>query len=508
MNKAANLYRAGAAALTLTLACTGLYAQSAHEPATARETATVTVDFAQSRGAWVHPERYNNIGRANYWVPQRDADIRFFNANGLHGNTYRIFVITNDLYDPATGKVDISSVDDWFNDVGRLSDNILMVLDTRVQLRDRHETREQIRPFIKKVLLELKRKYPKIKYIEAFNEPDYNLAKVTTPSGLYDYYKDVYEIVNEVNRELKPAVPLQVGGPSLMMYNDEWMRAFLDRYKADPSPNKRLDFVSWHEYGEFPPGTAAAGGPRAFHFYKTNPSEVAAHRIKFNEEMRSRGLKVDTPSFITETGIYPGPSSDHPNDPRPDYLIGAAGIPSLHYWMLESPHNYPFNWVIRHFSEERKDQLISRAGVDRKTPLTDTFSPYGNAMAMMAKLKDERVAAKSNALKNGQGVYAIATKDRTGAAVMVWNYQSINTRSFRVNIDMSQLPRNLRGKRLRQRLFRIDERVSNYWANPATANLQQVAETVVTPSASHRLSIELTPNALELVVLDPVGGRR
>lgn len=470
-------------------------------PATPVQSATVRVDFDKARGAFPHPERYNNIGRARSWVDQRDADVKFFNANGLHGNTYRIFVITNELYDPATGTYNYDGVADWFNDVDRLTDNILIVLDTRVQLRDRKETREQIRPHLKRILQDLKQRYPKIRYVEAFNEPDYNLAKVTTPGGLYDYYKDVYEIVNEVNRELKPQTPLEVGGPALMMYNEEWLEAFLDRYKADPSPDKRLDFVSWHEYGEFPPGTAAAGGPRAYHFYKTDPSEVAAHRVKFNEEMRKRGLNVDTPSFITETGIYPGPSFDHPTDPKPDYLIEAAGVLALHYWMLESPHNYPFNWIIRHGSEERKDQMISRAGADGKTPLTNTFSPYGNALAMMAKLKDQRVSAESNALDAGKGVYAIATKDGTGAAVMVWNYQHTGGQTYRTTIDMGQLPVNLRGKNICQRMYRVDDKVSNYWANPGTANLQEVDASLVRPTQRHGVSVELTPNALQLITL-------
>jgi hypothetical protein len=312
--------------------------------------------------------------------------------------------------------------------------------------------------------------------------------------------------VNEINRELRPKVPLRLGGNGYMQYNEEWLRAFLDRYKADPAPEKRLDFISWHGYGNFPPGTGDSGGPRAYHFYKFDPSEVASERSRLEHELASRGLDTRIPSFITETGIYPGPSFDHQGDPRPDYLIGAAGVPSLHYWYIESPHTVPFNWVLRHFGEERKDQLVTRAGAGKGIP-TGTFTPYGNAMAMMAKLKQERVAASSDALRKGKGVYAIATQDRSGAAVMVWNYQHTDAQSYRVTIDMGKLPPALRGKRLRQRLFRIDDKLSNYWADPATANLQQVAEATVSPPVRHALTIELTPNALELVVLEPARGK-
>jgi hypothetical protein len=470
--------------------------------------ATVTVDFSKPRGPFLHPERYNNLSRARTFPEQRDADVAFFNEQGLHGKVYKVWVDAHLIFDPATGAYNYDGITDYLSDASRLSEELLVVMDTRVMVRDGKATPEQVKPIILTIMRDLKRRYPQIKYIEAFNEPDHNLAKVLTPSDLYDHYKVYYEAVNQVNRELKPAVPLQVGGPGLMQYSDEWLNAFLDRYKTDPSPDKRLDFISWHGYGRFPEGTGATSGPRAYHFYKGNPSEVASERGKLEAALAARGLDTTIPGFITETGIYPGPSFDHADNPHADYLIGAAGIPSFHYWYMESPRIFPFNWVLRHFSEERKDQLITRAGADGKSPVTRAFTPYGNAMAMMARLKDERVAAQSSALVEGKGVYAIATKDRSGAAVMVWNYQHVGNQSYRVTIDMGRLPAGLAGRKLRQRLYRIDDKLSNFWANPETANLQQVGERVVRPGRGNRVTVELTPNALELVVLEPVASGR
>lgn len=494
------LRKSAAAVLAVSVAGTAVSAQTAAPSVGA---ATVRVDFNQSRGPFLHPERYNNLSRAARWTEQRDADVAFYNQQGLHGNTYRVWVDAERIYNPATNTYDYSGIDDYLADVSRLSDNLLIVMDTRVSIRDLKRTPAQIKPIIKTIMTDLKKRFPQIRYVEAFNEPDHNLAKVMTPASLYDYYKVYYEAVNEINRELKPRVRLEVGGPAFMQYNEEWMRAFLDRYKADTASGKRLDFISYHAYGRFPEGTGDTGGPRAFHFYKQDPSEVAGDRVKLEHELSSRGLNTNIPTFITELGIYPGPSFDNPTDPKPDYMIGAAGVPSLLYWFMEQPRTVPFNWVLRHGGEERKDQLITRAGADRKTPMVNTFTPYGNALAMMAKLKDERVAAQSNALQAGQGVYAIATKDRTGVAVMVWNYQHTGTRSFQVNLDLGQLPANLRGKNLRQRTFRIDDKLSNYWADPAKANLQQVADSVVKPEQNHRVTFSLPANALQLVVLEP-----
>src|SRR5690606_13307921 len=99
-------------------------------------------------------------------------------------------------------------------------------------------------------------------------------------------------------------------------------------------------------------------------------------------------------------------SYDNKEDPRPDYLRQAAGMASYMYMYMESPRDIPFNWVLRHASEERKDQLLTRAGEGKPVP-TRIFTPYGNQMLMFSKLKDERVSARSNALEKGKGVYAI-----------------------------------------------------------------------------------------------------
>ncbi|WP_439133317.1 GH39 family glycosyl hydrolase [Pseudomaricurvus sp.] len=504
------LVTAGAIMLALTVPAG---AQAAADNV-AKEKATVTVDFKQSRGDFLHPERYNNFSRWTSWTAQRDADIRFLNEQGLHGEIYKVWVDAERIHDPKTDTYNYTGLDDYLSDASLLSDELLMVMDTRVSVRDMGRSPADIKPIIKRIMTDLKKRYPRIRYVEAFNEPDHNLAKNVTPAGLYDYYKVYYEAVNEINRELQPQVPLELGGPGYMQYNETWMYAFLDRYAADKSPDKKLDFLSWHAYGEFPEGTGDSKGPRAFHFYKGDPSEIAGQRELLNAALSSRGLDTDIPAFITETGIYPGPSFDNPTDPRPDYTIGAAGVPSLHYWYMEQPNTYPFNWVVRHNTEERKDQLITRVldgerievkGADKVEGLpTNIFTPYGNALKMMSMLKQERVVAQSDALKKGKGIYSIATKDEYGAAVMIWNYQHINNQVFDVTVDMDSLPENLRGKEVRQRMYRIDAKTSNYWADPETANLQLVSESVVQPGKSYKVPVDLSPNALQLIVLEPV----
>ncbi len=518
---ASNLNKALALATALACVAAPIHAQPVDEtgggqeaqgesagPVAARP-ATVTVDFGNSRGALHRTERYSNLTRASRYVEQRDEDVSFLNEQGLHGKIYRVWIDVETIYDFDKGTYDYAGIDDYLADVSRSSDELLVVLDTRASMGRLGRTPEQIRTPIKAILRYIKERHPQIRYVEPFNEPDHNLRQYLTPERLYDFYRVYYQVLNEVNRELSPAQPLLIGGPVTGSCgspwappgpnNVGWMPRFLDAYAADADPGKRLDFLSYHAYGFFRNQKDCSD----YQPIRNDPSILASQRARTDEELRRRGLDVNIPSFITETGGYPGPSYDNKQDARPDYLRQAAIMASYMYWYLESPKDVPFNWVLRHGSEERKDQLITRGGADRKTMLTRTFTPYGNQMLMFSKLKAERVAATSDSLQAGKGVYALATKDSTGAAILVWNYQQTGNQPYRVNIDLGHLPPELRGKTLRQRMYRIDDKVSNYWANPETANLQMVSERRIGRRSRHKVAFELTPNALQLIMLEP-----
>lgn len=485
-----------AGALTAALLASVAQAARAAEAPAAVSNATVSVDFAAPTGVLFRTERFNNLANATAFAAQRPADVQFFNQNGMHGQIYRVWV-RDTIYDPKTGAYDYADLLPYLSDASGISDSILVNIQLLQLIKTEHATPAQIKPVIKRIIKDLKSRFPKIEYIEATNEPDYNFREEIKPEALYSYYVPFYEAVNEVNAELHPKVPLKVGGPALTMLRLPYVEAFLDAYKADPSPKKRLDFFSYHSYGAFEFGSLTKA-----RFYKTDPSEVAGQRPALEAELRKRGLPVTMPSFIDELGLYPGPSFDDPKDPRPDYLRQAAGVPSMLYWFMESPHNVPFNWVLRHFKEERKDQLVTRAPAGQPIP-TGTLTPYGNSLLMFSKMKATRVAATSDALKEGKGVYALAAKDATGVSVMVWNYQHTGTGVFRAKIELANLPPALRGKAVRERVFRIDDKTSNYFANPQTANLQQVSQRTLKPRASLSETIELGSNALALVVLEP-----
>lgn len=466
--------------------------------------AGVVVDFDRPQGKLLRTERVNNFARASAFIEQRPGDVRFYNEQGLHGEIYRVW-INDSVYDEKTGAYDYSQLLPYLTDASNLSDSILMNLQPAGLIQE-HASPAQIKPVIQTIIRDLKQKFPKIKYVEAFNEPDYNFAKVIEAGDLYRYYVPFYEAVHQVNTQLRPEVPLQVGGPAFMQFNLPWLRAFFDAFEADASPDKRLDFISYHAYGYFLEGGGAPGQLRPYHFFKGDPSEVASQRGALDMELRSRGLDTNIPSFLTEMGIYPGPSFDDPADPRPDYLRQAAGMASLAYWYMNDPKNVPFNWVVRHRAEERKDQLVTRVSNSKEVP-SGLFTPYGNMMLMMSRMKATRVAAVSDGIKEGKGVYAIAAKDATGLSVLLWNYQHTNTVSFRADLTLTHVPKAMRNGAIRETVFRIDPRTSNFFSDPQRANLQQIADRMITVRNTYRESIELEPNSLQLILLQQPGAQ-
>ena len=497
---------ATAAATALSGCTTALAEQAVGVTGSAMEEATVSVDFSRSRGDLLHTERLNTWDNGDPEPELREDDIAFLVDQGLDSKIVRVGIgVDTEMCDLQAQSCDFSQVD-WLFDVSKLTESLVVHITPEGLFEDGREPAELV-PLLTLAIRELKEQVPNVAYIEAFNEPDWvNYVQQVRageepdvlPEQLYDWYVPFYQAVNTVNTDLHPNERLRVGGPTLMSFDHAgWIPAFLDGFAADPNPDKRLDFVSWHGYGYFD----EASNYRTHIFFKDDPSIVATQRARLDAMLKERNISTHIPALVTETGIYPGPAYDEPDPSRNDWVRQAPGLASLHYWWLEQPNIYPFHWTVRHAGEGRKDQLVTLRGEGETSPVR-TFTPYGNLLLMQSMLRDERVVAESNALEAGKGIYAIATKGDNGASVMVWNYQGTDATPYRVTLDMDGLPTSARGLTATQKQYRIDENTSNYWTNPENANLQQVGQSTVTLGAGHQVTIDLPPNSLHLITLD------
>ena len=497
-----------ATAMALGGCATALAGQAAGSTPSVMETATVTVDFSQSRGDLLRTERFNTWDNGDPEPALRKGDVAFLKEQGLGADIVRVGLrIDEELCDLQAQSCDFSKVR-WLSDASDFTTSLVVHL-TPEGLFEPGRQPSDLLPLLTLAIRELKAQYPDVDYIEAFNEPDWvdHVMQVRTgakprvrPEDLYRWYVPFYEAVNSVNRTLHPNARIRVGGPTLMSFDHKgWIPAFLDGFAADTNPEKRLDFVSWHGYGYFDEST----GYRSYVFFKDDPSMVATQRARLDAMLKERGLSTHIPALVTETGIYPGPAYDDPNPSKNDWVRQAPGLASLHYWYAEQPDIYPFHWTVRHAGEGRKDQLVTLRGEGHTSP-SGTFTPYGNMLLMQSKLRKERVVAKSDALVAGKGVYAIATKGGRGSAMLIWNYQGTGMKSYRVTLNLGNFPANAQGLTAVRKQYRIDEDSSNYWTDPAKANLQMVAETKLPLKESRQMTIDLPPNAMHLVTIDVV----
>ena len=143
-----------------------------------------------------------------------------------------------------------------------------------------------------------------------------------------------------------------------------------DRYARDPDPDKRLDFISYHQYK-----------------HAADPAAVGTEKQTVRGWLYERGLDPDTPVFVTEYGVFPGEAGGRSSSE--DLLIQAAAMQTLAYYYLNSGMDAAMHWVFRHPSNQRKSMF---AGADGRV------HPYFNLVRMQRRMKSRRVAATSDGL--------------------------------------------------------------------------------------------------------------
>lgn len=95
-----------------------------------------------------------------------------------------------------------------------------------------------------------KERYPNIRYVEVGNEYAIKSFMDGTAEEYYQFYQRGSQAVREVNDalELRGDDRILVGGPVVTGDILDKIDKFLNHYTKDASAEKRIDFVSWHDY--------------------------------------------------------------------------------------------------------------------------------------------------------------------------------------------------------------------------------------------------------------------
>ncbi|XTZ17633.1 hypothetical protein ACQSSU_09825 [Micromonospora echinospora] len=451
------------------------------------ETALVTVDAGVTRGMLNNPAAYHN--QAGPSAPLGPEGVRL--VEDLKPALTRVWSAPGAYHDPATDRYDYNpaaadggTVYGYLDQVTGYSDRMLMNVDQCEQELMTTAAPQRCREVLKNGIRHYKQRYPGLRYVEVFNEPDRpwetrpDEPRAMPAAEYYEWYRIGYQVVNELNAELRPEQPLRVGGPVTHTFNGAYLQEFLDRYRDDPDPSKRLDFISYHQYQR-----------------RDDVAAVAAEKDTVQRWLRERGLNDKTPTFVTEYGVFPGSNSG--SSFEADVLTHAAAMAALGYFYVEGGTDMPMHWVFNHSSNDRKSMFVD--GTD------GAVYPYYNLVRMQRMLKKVRVSADSDALTPaGLGVNALATRDASGVAVLTTNYQWTNRVTHGVTVNVGNLPTEFADRRILVERYLVDAVTSNYTHDPATSSLQRVQRYTLDATDAVSVNFELGPNAMSLLVLTPV----
>ncbi|MGN9914271.1 hypothetical protein ACTMTJ_42755 [Phytohabitans sp. LJ34] len=449
-------------------------------PAAHAAAASVVVDAASDLGPLDNPAWYHNQNP----TPLPAGDLAQIDDIGP-ARVVRVWAKPAEYYDEVHGTYDFSAHHDYFDSAAGHADQLYANFDQCDAALMDLAAPQTCREVLKAGIRHYKQRYPMLRYVEVFNEPD----KTWTPQDheapplavddYYEWYKIAYAVVNEVNAELRPDLPILVGGPVTYQFNGAYLRAFLTRFAADTDEAKALDFLSYHEYGR-----------------RANPADVRTAKATLAGWLGSRGLDPETPVVVSEYGVFPGKATDSsghgPGTEAEDMLTQSAAMATLGIFYVDGGTDMPMHWVYNHGNNERKSMFVDGA--------PGSVRPYYNVVRMQRMLKERRIRATSSGLDaNGIGVNALATRDSSGIAVLATNYQwTTGVASHDVTLGVLNLPAEFAGEKIRLERYLVDA------TTPSGAALQRIEQRVLPAGGSASGSFTLTPNATTLVVLTPL----
>jgi len=471
------LAAAGAAGIT-----TGLSVRAASAAVT-RPLATVSVDLSKSLGAFPFGLGRQLSATPKSWRYGADTNTAL---ESLALQRARVWLKYPDLLTDGSGELDFTAADEYLTYYHALADRLLLNWQTGYDALSTADgfNADAFVAAQRDALSHFKRSYPKIELIEVENE-DFGPGEEV--ANYYAKYVVMYRAVNGVNADIAagrlPGPALKVGGPTLDIFSTLRLGKFLDAYAADTRPDKKLDFISYHQYLIDTSGVADQWAA-----FKDYPAVVATERATLLAMLKARGLPA-VPSYVSEVGIFPMTRASTLGFDA-DLHIQAAGVASLHYHYAGQSGVTSFDWTIDHPENDRKDLFVDTAtGVPR---------PYFNTLKMLSMLPTTRYAATSDSLTaRGTGVYGLAGANARQIAVMTWNYQWTGQQAYDSRIILTNFPAAFHKSLIEVTRYRLD-------AATHSGAMAPVETFVIDPRLDgtyYSQTLPLEPNELRLIVL-------
>lgn len=302
---------------------------------------------------------------------------------------------------------------------------------------------EDYKMIIKEGLKHYKKRYPNIRYVQIGNEYNGGSFMKATEDEYYPFYKIGYEAINEVNEELglNGDNRILVGMSPPAGKTLERLGNLFKLYKDDASKEKRMEFISWHEYGQ--------------------PITSSANREKdVKLLLRENNLPENLPFFISEHQPYHGSYKDNQ---LKHHMMNTSYLPkSLYFTSLYSPQTNVFPWVLYHNGEIQTKFMYFSGPNEAETKESDIkMLPLGCSVKFLSMLKGDEISIENSIEGND---FVLATFDKNKLVVEAINYDTAQN----VNLSVDNLQKifpNLQNGKLHIQKYLIDSEHSNCLTN-------------------------------------------
>ncbi len=313
-------------------------------------------------------------------------------------------------------------------------------------------------------LSHLRSKYPGIRYIEVWNEPDNSL----TSSQYETLYRTVSQAVQAVNAGMTGGeLSFLVGGPAMYNPGGTMMADFISFVRAN---SLELDFLSWHEYG----------------------GSIWSDARTLQNKLSAAGLNPNMPQFVTEWGYTAYNST---SIPTPQTLMQSATYIAEGWTGLEtnSLANIvtPFPFSQDDYAGYSRSMLVPY----QENSADGQVFPLYNVYRMMALEKNTLVA--SSGISGGKSsLIPLATEDSSGVALML-----TNTAGSTVTVNLYNLPTEFQGGAFQVAEYLVDGTHSNWAYQQSTSSLQEVAALTESAATSFSTTLTMAQDSVVLFVL-------
>lgn len=298
-----------------------------------------------------------------------------------------------------------------------------------------------------------KERYLNIRYIEVGNEYALKSFMHATPEEYYQFYKLGYEAVNEINQELdlKGNDRILIGGPVVTGDILKKIDSFLSLYSKDNSKDKKVDFISWHDYH------------KEISVSANRQKEVEAIIQKFN-------LPENLLLFVTEHDPF------HFKEDKLEYHdLNAAYLPkSLYFASQFSPNVKVFPWVLYHRKEIQTKFMWFTGPNEVETEEAEIkMLPLGCSVKFLSMLQGEEVSVENTIDENS---LVLAAYNNGKIVIEAINYEEQKD----VMIAINSLEKVSKRGKIYIEKYLIDSNHSNCLTNPEYhGGIEKIEETFV-----------------------------